>query len=279
MKKSFTISLSLIFLLSISSYSQNPFQMRLKDKGSIYHSFSGSIYDSKTELNKPPLLQLPTRKVVTSYFGAGYSFVIFTAQEMNTGYPVLDFQSGDFLSEINLYFGFAIAKALTLEFEPSILFTRNNRYIQINLSKPRYVDTTAYYYNFPSTLSMIAFPLVINARFFPFFKTKGFGRLFFVGAGGGVVWIREEYDNNYTTTPIPPTYYYYGNYPITESTSQWAPLLRIMTGFTGTGGQFGFGGEIRYNFVPLKRNDEPFLTRIAPNFNSVELSLRFYFSL
>jgi hypothetical protein len=278
MKKSLTISLSLIFLLSISSFSQNPFNMRMKDKGSIFHSFSGSIYDSKVELNKPPLLQLPTRKVVTSYFGAGYSFVIFTAQEMNTGYPVLDFQSGDFLSEINLYFGFAIAKALTLEFEPSILFTRNNRFIQINLNKPKIIGIDTMLYNFPSTLGMIAFPLAINARFFPFFKTKGFGRLFFVGAGGGVVWIREEYDNNYTPTPFPPSYYYYG-YLITESTSQWAPLLRVMTGFTGTGGQFGFGGEIRYNIVPLKSSDEPFLTRIAPNFNSVELSLRFYFSL
>jgi len=124
---------------------------------------------------------------------------------------------------------------------------------------------------------MLAFPLAVNARFFPLYKLKTFGRLFFVGAGAGTIWIREEYDNIYNNEP--GGVYYYSDYYRTESTSQWAPLFRIMTGFTGTGGAFGFGGELRYNFVPLKQSNEPFATRYAPNYNSVDLSLRFYFSL
>ena len=274
MKNTFTFSALIILFVTCSISAQYKSELRLKENESIYSINYNSLHKSTFGA----LAQLKKRSVVTSYVGAGYSFVIFTASEMNTGYPVFDTRSGDFLSEINLYYGFAIAKALTLEFEPSILFTRNNRAIQINLNKPKYVGIDTFYYNFPSQLSMIAFPLAINARFFPFFATKGFGRLFFVGAGGGVIWIREEYDNNYTKTPT-PYYYGLGSYYITESTSQWAPLFRLMTGFTGTGGQFGFGGELRYNLVPLKKSDEPFITRIAPNFNSVDLSLRFYFSL
>jgi hypothetical protein len=229
------------------------------------------------EFSKSNLTQFKKRKTVTSYFGAGYSFVIFTAGDMNTAYPVLDSRSGDFLSEINLYFGFAIAKAVTLEFEPSILFTNNNRSLTIILNKPKTIGSVTYHFVLPQTLSMLAFPLVANVRFFPFFKLTNFARLFFIGGGVGAIWMREEYDNIYSET----SYYYYtgSNYYITESTSQWQPLLRIMTGFTGTGGQFGFGGELRYNFVPLKQSDEPFVTRIAPNFNSVDLTLRFYFSL
>lgn len=219
-------------------------------------------------------LQLKPRKTVTSYFGAGYSFIIFTASDMNKAYPVLNFSSGDFLSEINLFYGFAVAKAVTIEFEPSILFTRNNRSITIQLNQP----VNGYSYVHPQTLSMLAFPLALNVRFFPFFKLTNYARLFFVGAGGGTVWIREEYDNYYNNNP--GGIFFNENYLYrTESTSQWAPLFRIAAGFTGTGGAFGFGGEMRYNFVPLKHANDPFVTRYAPNFNSVDLALRFYFSL
>jgi hypothetical protein len=57
-------------------------------------------------------------------------------------------------------------------------------------------------------------------------------------------------------------------------------MFRGMIGFTGTGGQFGFGGELRYNHVPLtKETSVPFATRHASNASSVDITLRFYFSL
>jgi hypothetical protein len=241
-------------------------------------NFLTSSNYNKSSLSKQSLfdksLQLKTRKTVTSYFGAGYAFIIFTASYMNKAYPVLDFSSGDFLSEINLFYGFAVAKAVTFEIEPSILFTRNNRNLTIELGEP----INGYRYVHPTSLSMLAFPLAVNVRFFPLYQLKTFGRLFFVGGGAGAVWTREEYDNYYNNNPS--GFYYNENYMFaTESTSQWSPLFRIMAGFTGTGGAFGFGGELRYNFVPLKQSNEPFVTRYAPNYNSVDLSLRFYFSL
>jgi hypothetical protein len=108
------------------------------------------------------------------------------------------------------------------------------------------------------------------------YKMTSFARLFFIGGGIGYQWIKEDYDIFYSRTRQPIGYY--GG--VSASDDQWAPVFRIMTGFTGTGGQFGFGGEVRYNIVPLKEEaGSPFATRRAKNFNSVDISLRFYFSL
>lgn len=281
MRKFLIIFIVIPFLVSLikSQYSEN---LALKYSGKLLSDFSERSPYEKA-LKDAAYTQLKKRKTVNAYFGAGYSFVIFTNNIMNTGYPILDFNSGDFLSEVNLFFGFSIAKAVTLEFEPSILFTRNNRAKQLDLTTPIHFtnDTGTYRYDFPSTVSMLSFPLAINVRFFPMFKNTGFARLFFIGGGVGAMWVREEYDHFFTTQPsiYNNGYSYNGITVLGASTSQWAPIFRIMTGFTGSGGAFGFGGEIRYNIVPLKSNDEPFRTRIANNANSVDLGLRFYFSL
>jgi hypothetical protein len=214
---------------------------------------------------------------VNAYVGAGYSFVIFTSSDMNSAYPVFDTRKGDFLSEINLYFGFAVSQAVTFEFEPSILFTNSEKQHPFDFGEEGInKKNNNYRYVFATALGLLSFPLALNVRFFPLYRqTNSFVRLFFVGGGIGGAWIREEYDNYYSNDPSG----FFAEYFETESTSQWQPLFRIMTGFTGTGGQFGFGGELRYNIIPLSQERQPFVTRIAENFNSVDLTLRFYFSL
>jgi hypothetical protein len=193
---------------------------------------------------------------------------------MSDAFPVLDTRNGSFLTNINLFFGFAIAKAVTLEVEPSIMFTSNNKQVNYQLTTPFQGNSYAHTY----TNGIIALPLALNVRFFPFFKLSSYARLFFVGGGIGAAWIREENDVYYNNNP---TAYYYGDqYQSGITTSQWAPLFKIMAGVTGTGGQFGFGGELRYNIVPLKQDKtQPFATRFASDFNSVDITLRFYFSL
>jgi hypothetical protein len=270
-KQILLIFVCLLFVNSV--HSQNLPDLKLSEKNNSELSFNSrkfplNVYEKVT--------QLPKRKSVNRYFGAGYSFVIFTDKTMNTAYPVLDTRNGNFLTDINLYFGFAIAQAVTLEIEPSILFTSNTRLVTFYLKQPVNINGTDYYYTNTNSLSMLAFPIVLNARFFPLFKLPSFLRLFFVGGGAGMLWVREQYDNVYSNTPGGV---YTSGILRTESTSQWAPLFRVMTGFTGTGGQFGFGGEIRYNIIPLKESNDPFATRYAKNFNSVDLTLRFYFSL
>ncbi len=283
MRKIFFSFILLSMLVSVSVNAQLKTQpgellpeLKLK---SNFNNNPGSMPEGREKMKLSDDFQVKKRKAVNMYFGAGYSFVIFTSSQMNNLYPIFNQSAGDFLSEINLFFGFAIAKAVTLEFEPSILFTNNNKNVYYNLIPPRYVQQLGDTFSYSSTyhVSMLAFPLAVNVRFFPFFKNdKSFIRLFFIGGGSGIEWIREEYDNTYGHTP-PYNYFYTGT--ITESTSQWAPIFRAMTGFTGSGGTFGFGGELRYNFVPLKTSNDPFATRQSKNFNSVDLALRFYFSL
>ncbi|HRE09931.1 MAG TPA: hypothetical protein PK605_13875 [Ignavibacteria bacterium] len=279
----YTKLLLVIALLSCSVFAQQLPEMRLSESKNFLknkENFEGyKEQDAKSEYKKN--FQLKTRKTVTSYFGAGYSFMIFTNSFMSSAFPILDTRNGTFLTNINLFFGFSIAKAVTLEFSPTILFTSNNKQVDYTLN-PQFTSTgSTYQYAHTSTNGIIALPLAINVRFFPLFKQKGFGRLFFIGGGAGAVWVREENDVVYNN--LPNTFAIYGGdgvYRQGITTSQWAPLFRVISGFTGTGGQFGFGGELSYNIIPLKQDtSQPFATRFAKDMNSVDITLRFYFSL
>lgn len=219
-------------------------------------------------------VQLKKRKTVSTYFGAGYSFMIFTSEYMQDAFPIFDIRNGTFLTNINLFIGFAVAQALTLEFEPTILFFNSDKIITYELSEP-YRGIEKYGHTLQN--SILAFPLMANFRFFPMFKSANFSRLFFIGGGAGAIWMREENDIEYSNDPNGGSFY---GTLITQESSQWSPMFRLATGFTGTGGQFGFGGELRYNFVPLDQNTTvPFATRFASNANSFDICLRFYFSL
>ncbi len=278
----FSINLLLILALFTGSlYAQQKTILKLSDSRSFLKSSEGLLSEQK---NDPEAVfkknfQLKTRKTVTSYFGAGYSFMIFTNSYMSSAFPVLDTRNGSFLTNINLFFGFAIAKAVTMEISPSILFTSNNRQVDYALTPAKVINGASYNYAHTSTNGIIALPIALNVRFFPLFKQKTFARLFFIGGGVGAAWIREENDVSYNNSPN--TFYYYSDPGQNGySTSQWAPLFRALAGFTGTGGQFGFGGELSYNFIPLKQDiSQPFATRFAKDMNSVDITIRFYFSL
>jgi hypothetical protein len=266
----------LIVFMAGSIASQDLPQLRLKDNdvsSGIFSKDNGKSFQKQSLYSET--FQLKKRKTVTSYFGAGYSFMIFTNGIMSSAFPVLDTRNGNFLTNINLFFGFAVAKAVTLEIEPTILFTSNNKQVDYKLSVPYQGNSYAHTY----TNGIIALPIALNVRFFPFFKLTSYARLFFVGGGVGAAWIREENDVFYNNNPT--AYGYYTDlYRSGITTSQWAPVFKVMAGVTGTGGQFGFGGELRYNIIPLKQDEtQPFATRFAKDFNSVDITLRFYFSL
>ncbi|HEY3250616.1 MAG TPA: hypothetical protein VGK25_05805 [Ignavibacteria bacterium] len=260
--------LSIVLLFCFASFTSAQLNdLKLKNS-------SKSSFLNLSSLEKNNTFQVKKRKTVNSYFGAGYSFMIFTSKYMQDAFPVLDTRTGSFLTNINLFFGFAVARAVTLEIEPTILFTSNEKTIDYALSQTH----NGYNYAHAVTNNLLAFPIVFNARFFPFFKLASFARLFFIGGGVGAVWMREENDVFYNNNA---TFFNYFTDPYsTQSTNQWQPIFRAMTGFTGSGGQFGFGGELRYNFIPLTQDKSlPFATRFASNANSVDITLRFYFSL
>lgn len=278
-----------VLILCGSVVSQSLPDLKLSDKpGNVKTDYQESSKKSFNEKDYSDLrnsqknfydetFQLKKRKTVNSYFGAGYSFIIFTDGDLSNIYPVLDTRSGAFLTNISLFFGFALSQVVAMEFEPAIMFASSSKNIVTNTGVPHFesADTMAY----SSNMGLFSLPLSVNVRFFPMYKMKSFARLFFLGGGIGYQWIKEDYDVTYSRDPnLPPGYYGFGGR--SETTSQWAPVFRVITGFTGTGGQFGFGGEVRYNIVPLKEEKgSPFMTRVAKNFNSVDIALRFYFSM
>lgn len=291
MKKIILLFIAMVIAGGSTIVAQQLPGLRLKENRFAVTQFAGetsiidkSIYESKSILDKnaetKEPFQLKKRKTVNSYFGAGYSLIIFTNRQINEIYPILDTRNGTFLTNISLFFGFAIAQAVSLEFEPAVLFANSSKVIKTNTGVTHFTnnDTIAY----SSNISLFSIPLALNVRFFPFYKLKSYARLFFLGAGGGIMFIKEDYDNFYSPNPneqVSGGYYSSYGGP-SETTSQWAPIFRAMLGVTGTGGQFGFGGEVRYNIIPLKQEaHSPFRTRQAKNFNSVDITLRFYFSL
>lgn len=262
------LSIIIIFCFVLTGLSQET-KFTLKDKAPGLYEKTSLLKNSEN-FTAP---QIKKRKTVNSYFGAGYSFMIFTGSYMSDAFPVLDTRSGTFLTNINLFFGFAIAQAVTLEIEPTILFTSNNKIIDYQLTEPY----NGYMYAHTVTNSLLAFPIMVNARFFPMYKLKTFARLFFIGGGAGAIWIKEENDIYSNSNPVG---YSYGDRFSSASSSQWQPMFRAMAGFTGSGGAFGMGGEVRYNIIPLtQKTTVPFATRFSSNANSVDLTLRFYFSL
>ena len=281
----FSIKLLLFLaLLTGSFYAQQKTALKLSDNRSFLKSGNGLLSEQKSDLASEykKNYQLKTRKTVTSYFGAGYSFMIFTNSYMSSAFPILATRNGTFLTNINLFFGFSIAKAVTLEFSPTILFTSNNKQVDYKFSQNYNTGSGSYQYGHTYTNGIIALPLAINVRFFPMYKQKSFARLFFIGGGAGAVWVREENDVYFNNNPtsIITNGVNQQDYISGISTSQWAPIFRIISGFTGTGGQFGFGGELSYNFIPLKQDQtKPFATRFGRDMNSVDITLRFYFSL
>ena len=155
----------LVTVFFSQTYSQFSQDFKLKEHKDQFGLISGKLIKDNTGSDEN-LTQIKTRKAMHMYFGAGYSFVIFTNGVMNTGYPVLDTRSGDFLSEVNLYFGIAIASALTIELEPSILFTRNNRSDRLDLTTPVNYSGTSYNFDYPYYQGMTAFPIASECQVF-----------------------------------------------------------------------------------------------------------------
>ena len=103
----FSIKLLLFLaLLTGSFYAQQKTALKLSDNRSFLKSGNGLLSEQKSDLASEykKNYQLKTRKTVTSYFGAGYSFMIFTNSYMSDAFPVLDTRNGSFLTNINLFF-------------------------------------------------------------------------------------------------------------------------------------------------------------------------------
>ncbi len=60
-----------------------------------------------------------------AYAGIGYAFVLYTNSEVANIYPAFEFRTNSLNSEINPYIGYKFSDAASLEFSPSIIYSKS----------------------------------------------------------------------------------------------------------------------------------------------------------
>ena len=202
-----------------------------------------------------------------AYAGLGYSFLIYTNSDVSSIYPSFDFRTGSFNTEINPYIGMKLSDAVSLEFSPSIIYSKSGG------SKGFYYQSvpTVNYYYLPSPAYIFAIPLNLKMKLFPFTKSGSvISKGLFLGVSAGAMFIREEYDNQIYPNENMNVLLNIKN----VSNTLWAPNTLISIGYSSDQ-QFSYGFELGYRFVPLSiKRDYPLATSLASNMNAVILNLR-----
>jgi hypothetical protein len=202
------------------------------------------------------------------YIGAGYSLLIFTNSDVYNVYPVVNFNASSFMSEFTINAGYKINKNIAVEFAPGIIWARaqsNNGFFFNNGSNN--------YFYLPNEANMLALPLNLKVKVFPFAgKVKSFADNIYFGIGGGAIFINEQYTNNVYTNSTQNL----GSFLYTQTCSNtlWKPNMNLSLGVDFST-KFGFGIEGSYRFIPLAtKGTQPLITSVASNFNSVNLTLK-----
>ncbi len=215
--------------------------------------------------------QIKTRSTnTTGYMGIGYKFVFLTNPAARNAYPFFQLSKGDFLKEIDGFFGVNLNDRFGIELAPSYLFTNS-------------VSSNGYYYSnsfgkrfyLPLQTRLFAVPLNLKFKFFPFYKnyTSSFSKFYF-GAGGGAMYIDEEIsaqiysgedELNYLGSKTYVNHFWTTNYEFAVGISSFSKI--------------GYGFELSYRFVPLNTElNVPLITSIATNFNSINFTANIIFT-
>lgn len=216
--------------------------------------------------------QLKDRTSSYSYAGAGYSLVFFTDDKVNDTYPVFNLNSSSFLSEVNLFYGMRLSPLLAVEISPSFIFTTsksNDGFYFTNSSGNRE-------FYFPNEANLFALPINIHFKLYPFFADpiSPMSNMY-VGAGGGMMYLSEEFDNSvYADSSLSGGFIRFER----SKNSFWTQDFNFFVGF-GSTAKFGYAFELGYRIVPIDSdNSKPQTTSLAKNFNSVNLSAKILFS-
>lgn len=207
---------------------------------------------------------------VVPYLGIGYKFVFLTNQAARDAYPFFQLSNGDFMKEIDGFFGVTIDEKYAIELAPSYLFT--NSY-----------NSDGYYFNngtqnlfyVPTQTRLFAVPVNVKFKFFPFVKnyTSSLSKLY-VMAGGGGMYINEEIAAQFY---IDDTKFNYLGARTFEN-SFWTGNYEFAVGITSFS-KIGYGFELSYRFVPINNQSNiPVITSIASNFNSVNFTANIVFT-
>lgn len=212
--------------------------------------------------------QIKDRDKGHPYVGVGYSLVIFTNSDASKIYPMINLNTSSFLSEINISAGYKFNRNFALEFNPAFVFAQsaNNKGFNYN-------DGVNNYFYLPNRANLFTLPLNVKMKLYPLAKKSySFVNNFFLGIGGGPMFVNESYENgvyereyNYSTNPI--TFKSYSN-------NFWRYNAVISAGYDYSG-TIGLGFEVSYRMVPLAINGPaPVISSIASNFNSINLTVK-----
>lgn len=215
--------------------------------------------------------QIKQRTVSTSvYTGIGYKFVFLTNQTARDIYPFFELSNGNFLKEIEGFLGITIDERYSVEFAPSYLFTNSygndGFYYVTNANRRFYV---------PTETRLFALPLNLKIKFFPFAKnySSSFSK-FYIGGGGGAMYIDEEIISNIYSDDTEFTYLG----AVYAEDTFWTGNYEFNVGISGFS-KIGYGFELSYRIVPLNESlQKPLVTSLATNLNSVNLSLKIIFN-
>jgi hypothetical protein len=207
------------------------------------------------------------------YAGLGYSLVFFTNSDVTNIYSSFDFRRNSIKSEINPYVGYQPSKSLAFEFSPAFLYSNTGAnegfyYSQSGLSSDKY-----FYY--PRNAFLLALPLNLKVKVFPFAKSGSIAASgLFISAGGGPMMIREEYDNDV----YPDNNMLYPLFFKNVSNTVWTGNFQASFGYSSQS-VLAYGFEIGYRFVPLPVDRKyPLISSLAGNMNSVILSIKIGYS-
>lgn len=215
--------------------------------------------------------QFKDRTSSYSYAGAGYTLVFFTDSKVNDTYPVFNLNSSSFLSEVNLFYGMRLSPLMAVEISPSFIFTNstsNDGFYFTNSAGQR-----NFYY--PNEANLFALPININFKLYPFFADpiSPLSNMY-VGAGGGLMYLNEEFDNQVYVDSTLTSFVRFEK----SKNSYWTQDFNIFVGF-GSTAKFGYAFELGYRIVPVDDDGtKPQTTSLANNFNSVNLSGKILFS-
>jgi hypothetical protein len=207
---------------------------------------------------------------ITGYMGFGYKFVFLTNQNARDAYPFFQLSNGDFLKEIDGFFGVNINEKYGIELAPAYLFTNS-------------VSSDGYYFNningnrfyVPSQTRLFAVPLELKFKYFPFAKNyaSSFSKFYFMGGGGGM-YVDEEISSLIYSDDS--RLYLLG--AKTFSNSFWTSCLEFAVGISSFS-KIGYGFEFSYRLVPISNSrDIPVITSIASNFNSINFTANIVFT-
>ncbi len=207
---------------------------------------------------------------VSLYTGIGYKFVLLTNSQARDAYPFFQLSNGDFLKEIDGYFGAIINESYGIEFSPSYLFTNT-----INSKGFSFNDGTGSRFYVPADKRLFALPLNLKFKYYPMAKNYGSSlSRFYLGVGAGPMYINEQATNQIYSDASQLSYL--GSQ--TSEDSFWTSNFELMAGI-GSYSKIGYGFEISYRIVPLKASGtKPLITNIVSNFGSVNFAANIIYS-